>query len=81
MLKNPRFHWNFRTLLDDWGEKNGDPYGIRTRVVSVKGICPRPLDEGVVQVESLEVRSLYSFADQKSSPKNTQKQNLRDLTS
>jgi hypothetical protein len=24
----------------------GVPYGIRTRVVSVKGICPRPLDEG-----------------------------------
>ena len=24
----------------------GDPYGIRTRVVAVKGQCPRPLDEG-----------------------------------
>ena len=24
----------------------GDPYGIRTRVVAVKGRCPRPLDEG-----------------------------------
>jgi hypothetical protein len=27
-------------------EKIGVPYGIRTRVASVKGRCPRPLDEG-----------------------------------
>ncbi len=33
----------------DVGEKNiGVPYGIRTRVASVKGTCPRPLDEGDV---------------------------------
>lgn len=25
---------------------SGVPYGIRTRVASVKGTCPRPLDEG-----------------------------------
>ena len=30
-------------------ERNGDPYGIRTRVAAVKGRCPRPLDEGVVR--------------------------------
>jgi hypothetical protein len=24
----------------------GVPYGIRTRVTTVKGWCPRPLDEG-----------------------------------
>ena len=29
--------------------KDGDPYGIRTRVAGVKGRCPRPLDEGVVE--------------------------------
>ena len=28
-------------------KRNGDPYGIRTRVAGVKGQCPRPLDEGV----------------------------------
>lgn len=27
-------------------KKSGVPYGIRTRVTSVKGRCPGPLDEG-----------------------------------
>lgn len=29
-------------------KENGDPYEIRTRVTTVKGWCPRPLDEGVI---------------------------------
>lgn len=29
--------------------KDGDPNGIRTRVTAVKGQCPRPLDDRVVQ--------------------------------
>jgi hypothetical protein len=27
----------------------GDPKGIRTPVTTVKGSCPRPLDDGVVE--------------------------------
>ena len=46
MLKSPRFPKEYKTLLDDFGRKIGVPYGIRTRVASVKGRCPRPLDEG-----------------------------------
>src|SRR6266568_1497288 len=30
-------------------ESNGDPNGIRTRVTAVKGRCPRPLDDRVVE--------------------------------
>src|SRR5947209_4301898 len=35
-------------------EKNGrsDPDGIRTRVASVKGMCPRPLDDGATAIRS-----------------------------
>ena len=29
------------------GEKSGDPMGIRTPVTTVKGSCPRPLDDRV----------------------------------
>ena len=32
-----------RTLLYEYG----DPYGIRTRIATVKGWSPEPLDEGV----------------------------------
>ena len=28
-------------------EGSGDPNGIRTRVPTLKGWCPRPLDDGV----------------------------------
>ena len=38
-------------------EKIGVPYGIRTRVASVKGMCPRPLDEG--DAMSFEVLFFY----------------------
>ena len=50
-----RYHSNKKTALltkAAYIRKNGDPYGIRTRVAAVKGQCPRPLDEGV----SLEAR-------------------------
>ncbi len=30
-------------------QKNGVPYGIRTRVIAVKGRYPRPLDEGDIK--------------------------------
>ena len=48
-------------ITSDWEEaakqlsssKNGDPYGIRTRVAAVKGRCPRPLDEGVVAAKAI----------------------------
>ena len=30
-------------------EDYGDPKGIRTPVTAVKGQCPRPLDDGVVE--------------------------------
>ena len=30
-------------------ENSGDPNGTRTRVFGVKGRCPRPLDDGVVE--------------------------------
>ena len=37
---------------------SGVPYGSRTRVASVKGMCPRPLDEG----DSLEEQApLYIY--------------------
>jgi hypothetical protein len=36
--KNPRIHGEF--------EGSCDPDGIRTRVAGVKGLCPRPLDDG-----------------------------------
>ena len=32
----------------------GDPTGIRTPVIAVKGRCPRPLDDGDKQTGSLE---------------------------
>ena len=28
--------------------ESGDPNGIRTRVLAVKGRCPRPLDDEVI---------------------------------
>jgi hypothetical protein len=31
-------------------DRKNDPYGNRTRVAAVKGQCPRPLDEGVVDI-------------------------------
>ena len=36
---------------------NGDPNGIRTRVTGVKGRCPRPLDDGVLN----EPRRIRTF--------------------
>ena len=42
-------------LLDFSGRCPGDPYGIRTRVTSVKGRCPRPLDEGVAGLKEVGV--------------------------
>ena len=41
------------TLLIDTPSYIGDPYGIRTRVVAVKGRCPRPLDEGANKLVTL----------------------------
>ena len=32
-----------------------DPYGSRTRIVAVKGRCPKPLDEGAVPYSSLDI--------------------------
>jgi hypothetical protein len=32
-------------IWDDMALRNGVPNGSRTRVLSVKGICPRPLDD------------------------------------
>ena len=49
----------YKTLLDDFGRKNGVPYGIRTRVASVKGRCPGPLDEGDVCEVFLKDRGLF----------------------
>ena len=37
----------FFTKAAEFCEKDGDPYGTRTRVYAVKGRRPRPLDEGV----------------------------------
>ena len=33
---------------------NGDPNGIRTRVTPVKGECPRPLDDRVKGMGSIQ---------------------------
>ena len=37
--------------MDGSGHEFGVPYGIRTRVASVKGRCPGPLDEGDGQAQ------------------------------
>ena len=48
-------------LLSGAGRKIGVPYGIRTRVTSVKGTCPRPLDEGDVRASSSESMVIRVF--------------------
>jgi hypothetical protein len=37
-------------LENHTADRKNDPYGNRTRVAAVKGQCPRPLDEGVVDI-------------------------------
>lgn len=44
-LANIGFYERQRMLENVSGRKIGVPYGSRTRVASVKGRCPRPLDE------------------------------------
>ena len=39
-------------------ELTGVPYGIRTRVTAVKGRCPRPLDEGNIDMLSPDTRAV-----------------------
>ena len=35
-----------RCFAEVVGRENGVPNGIRTRVAAVRGLCPRPLDDG-----------------------------------
>lgn len=49
---------------------NGTPKGIRTPAASVKGTCPRPLDDGSIRLASVfleyEKQALLSTVFQKS---------------
>ena len=54
---------NTQTLLQGFGCFGGDPNEIRTRVPTVKGWCPRPLDDGVIRTERIYIGKIYLGQD------------------